>query len=159
MTGKGKPNPQKLCWEDFEVGKSVPLGTKTVTAEEIVEFATEFDPQPMHLDEAAGEDSLLGGLGASGWHVCAITMRMMCDAFLLNSSSQGAPGVDYVNWKKPVRAGDRLSGVTLVTDKRMSRSRPDIGFVTVEHRLTNQNGDVVTEMRNTGMFALREGVS
>ena len=98
------------AFEDFVEGGSIDLGAKDVTAEEIVEFAGEFDPQPMHLDEAAGKASILGGLSASGWHTCAIFMRLICDAFLLDSTSQGAPGVDRIKWKKPVLAGDRLTG-------------------------------------------------
>lgn len=147
---------RRLAYEDFEVGATINIGTKHVTAEEVIEFATEFDPQPMHLDPDAGGESLLGGLAASGWHVCSIGMRMMCDAYLLNSTSQGAPGVDYVKWKKPVLAGDTLTGTTTVLDKRSSKSRSDLGLVSVEHRLTNQRGEVVTEMRNTGMFLKRE---
>src|SRR5690349_469790 len=96
------------AFEDFAEGSSIELGTKVVTAEEIIEFASQFDPQPMHLDETAGKASLLGGLAASGWHTCAIYMRMLVDSVLLNSTSQGAPGIDYVKWKRPVIAGDRL---------------------------------------------------
>ena len=73
---------------------------RTVTAEEIVEFAGEFDPQPMHLDEAAGKASILGGLSASGWHTCAMFMRLLCDAFLLDSTSQGAPGIDQMQMEE-----------------------------------------------------------
>lgn len=155
MSSVDSPASKMYFWEDFEVGVTISLGSRTVTAEEIVEFASEFDPQPMHLDEAAGKASLLGDLGASGWHVCSIAMRMMYDAYLSKSSSQGAPGVDYVKWRKPVLAGDTLAGQTTVLEKRLSRSRPGLGFVTVEHRLRNQHGDIVTEMRNTGMFLLR----
>ena len=86
MTGK------KWAFEDFIEGGSIALGSKLVTAEEIVEFASEFDPQPMHLDEEAGKASILGGLSASGWHTCSMFMRLMCDGFLLNSTSQGVAG-------------------------------------------------------------------
>ncbi|TIN57233.1 MAG: enoyl-CoA hydratase, partial [Mesorhizobium sp.] len=98
------------AYEDFIEGASIDLGSKLVSAAEIVEFAGEFDPQPMHLDEEAGKASILGGLAASGWHTCAMFMRMLCDAFLLDSTCQGAPGVDQVKWKKPVLAGDQLTG-------------------------------------------------
>ncbi len=155
MTNSTSLPDRVIAFEDLVVGSTTLLGKKTVSAEEVIEFASEFDPQPMHLDEAAGADSLLGGLGASGWHVCAMMMRMMCDGFLSNSTSQGAPGIDYVRWKKPILAGDTLSGTTTILEKRRSRSRPGLGFVTVEHRFENQHGEVVTEMRNTGMFLLR----
>lgn len=146
---------KRWSYEDFAVGAVLPLGEKRVSAEEIVAFARQFDPQPMHLDEAAGQASLLGGLGASGWHVCAMFMRMMCDAYLLDSTSQGAPGVDHVRWKRPVLAGDRLTGQTTVLSKRLSKSRPELGLVLLRHELANQDGETVFEMENTGMFRLR----
>ena len=92
----------------------------TVKAEDIIAFAGEFDPQPMHLSEEGGKASILGGLSASGWHTCAMFMRMLCDAFLLDSTSQGSPGIDHVKWKKPVLAGDRLTGTLTVLAKRQS---------------------------------------
>ena len=146
---------KRWAYEDFEVGASIPLGSKLVTAEEIVEFAREFDPQPMHLDEEAGRASILGGLSASGWHTCAIFMRMICDAYLLDSTSQGAPGVDHVKWRKPVLAGDTLTGRSTVTARRLSQSRPALGFVTFRFELFNQNGETVFDMQNTGMFLRR----
>ena len=115
---------KKWAYEDFVEGASLPLGTKVVTAEEIIEFASEFDAQPMHLDEAAGKASILGGLSASGWHTCAMFMRLLCDGFLLDSTSQGSPGIDYAKWKKPVLAGDTLTGKSTVLSTRISKSRP-----------------------------------
>lgn len=150
MTGK------RWAYEDFVEGVSLDLGRKTVTADEIVAFASEFDPQPMHLDEAAGQASILGGLSASGWHTCALFMRMLCDAFLLDSTAQGAPGVDQVKWKKPVLAGDTLTGRVTVLNKRTSRSRPQLGFVSMRSELFNQRGEAVFELYNTGMFLARE---
>lgn len=147
---------KRWAFEDFVVGATIDLGTKHVTAAEIIEFASEFDYQPMHMDEEAGRASLLGGLAASGWHTCSMFMRMMCDAFLLDSTSQGAPGVDYVRWKKPVLAGDTLSGTSTVTALRASSSRPGLGFVTVRHELTNQRGETVLELQSTGMFLMRK---
>lgn len=146
---------KRWAFEDFAEGATIDLGEKHVTAQEIVEFASQFDAQPMHLDEEAGRASILGGLAASGWHTCAMFMKMMCDAFLLDSTSQGSPGIDYVRWKKPVLAGDTLSGTSTVTALRESRSRPDLGFVTVRHEVANQRGEVVLELQNTGMFLKR----
>ena len=81
----------------------------------------------MHLDEAAGRASILGGLSASGWHTCAMFMRLLCDGFLLDSTSQGSPGIDYAKWKKPVLAGDTLTGKsTVLSQARISKSRPGI---------------------------------
>ena len=144
------------AYEDFVEGAFLDLGTKTVTAEEIIEFASEFDAQPMHLDEEAGKSSILGGLSASGWHTCCIFMRMICDAFLSNSTSQGAPGIDVVRWKKPVLAGDRLTGKCTVLAKRISKSRPGLGLVTLRSELFNQRGETVLELQNTVMFLARD---
>lgn len=147
---------RRWAWEDLKPGAVVTLGPRQVDAAEIVEFASEFDPQPFHLDPAAGAASILGGLSASGWHSCAMLMRMMCDAFLLDSTSQGAPGVDYVNWLKPVLAGDTLTGAVTVLERRRSKSRADLGFVTSVASLANQRGETVLELKNTGMFLLRD---
>jgi acyl dehydratase len=147
------------AFEDFVEGSSITLATKQVTAEEIIEFASEFDAQPMHLDEEAGKASILGGLSASGWHTCAMFMRMMCDGFILNSTSQGSPGIEYVKWKKPVLAGDTLTGTSTVLTKRLSKTKPGLGFITVRSAMTNQRGETVLELENTGMFLTREAAS
>ncbi len=149
---------KRWAFEDFTIGRVFPLGERVVTAEEIIDFASEFDPQPMHLDEEAGRRSLLGGLAASGWHTCAIFMRMLCDAFLNDSTSQGAPGVDEVRWKKPVLAGDTLSGQTTITSARLSKSRPGLGLVGFRHEMFNQRGESVCEFQNIGMFATRASI-
>lgn len=147
---------RKWAFEDFTEGTIIDLGEKHVSAQEIVEFASEFDAQPMHLSEEGGKASILGGLSASGWHTCSMLMRMMCDSFLLDSTSQGAPGVDSLRWTKPVLAGDTLRGRCKVLSTRASSSRPGLGFVTVSYELTNQRGEIVLEMRNSGMFLSRE---
>ncbi|GAA4118354.1 MaoC family dehydratase [Aminobacter aganoensis] len=144
------------AYEDFVEGAVLDLGSKTVSPAEIVEFASEFDAQPFHLDEEAGKASILGGLSASGWHTCAMFMRMLCDAFLLDSTSQGSPGVDHVKWKKPVLAGDVLGGRLTILSRRLSRSKPTLGFVTWRADLVNQHGEVVFEFQNTCMFLTRE---
>ena len=153
MTGK------TWAFEDFVEGSEIDLGAKDVTADEIVEFAGEFDPQPMHLDEAAGKASILGGLSASGWHTCAIYMRLLCDAFLVDSTSQGAPGIDRIKWRKPVLAGDHLTGRAVVLSRRESRSRPSIGLVAFRSELFNQRGEAVFELENTVMFLKREAAA
>lgn len=147
------------AFEDFREGETIELGATTVTAADIVEFAAEFDPQPMHLDETAGRRSILGGLSASGWHSCVIFMRLLCDGFLLASTSQGSPGVDFVKWKRPVLAGDRLSARTTVLGRRLSRSRPSLGLVNLRSEMSNQRGETVLEMENTIMFVTRQAAS
>lgn len=148
-------NDRTWAYEDFVEGATMRIGEKTVTADEIVEFASEFDPQPMHVDEAAGKASILGGLSASGWHTCSMFMRLLCDNLLLQSTSQGSPGIDHVKWKKPVLAGDTLTASSTVLSKRVSAKRPNLGFVTMRAELVNQRGEQVFELQNTGMFLTR----
>ncbi len=117
-----------LHFEDFQAGQEYPCGTHVLTAGEIAEFAREFDPQPQHLDPEASSE-ILGGYAASGWHLCALAMRMIVDGLFNRSTSMGAPGLDEVQWRKPVRAGDSLSVKVEVLGTRASSSRPDRGFV------------------------------
>jgi len=144
-----------LHFEDMPPGAVFPLGPKTVSADEIIAFAMEFDAQPMHLDEEAGKNSILGGLAASGWHTCSMMMRMMSDSYLLRTAAEGAPGVDFVKWKKPVLAGDILAGETRIIDSRVLKSRPGIGIVSLRHELRNQKGETVLESENPVMIRLR----
>ena len=147
----------KLYFEDFKPGVFGEFGPRLITREEIVAFAAEFDPQPMHLDEDAARETLLHGLAASGWHTCGVMMRMLCDGFLLDSSSMGANAVDEVRWMKPVRPGDTLTLRFTVLETRASRSRPDIGFVTVLIEMINQTGTAVMTLKNALMFGTRTG--
>ncbi|MER2534277.1 MAG: MaoC family dehydratase [Rhizobiaceae bacterium] len=149
--------PQGLAFEDFAEGMVIELGDKLVTAEEIIEFASEFDPQPFHLDEQAGRASILGGLAASGWHTCCMLMRMVADKVLNGSLAQGAPGIDELRWLKPVLAGDTLTARIHVLSTRVSRSRPSIGFIAMRSEMWNQRGERVMEQSNSVMFRLRGG--
>jgi acyl dehydratase len=151
----GGMTDKKWAYEDFAEGAVLDFGEKRVTADEIVAFASEFDPQSMHIDEAAGKASILGGLSASGWHTCSMFMKLLCDGLLLDSTSQGAPGIDHVKWKKPVLAGDTLRAKSTVLAKRLSAKRPNLGFVTMRAEMTNQRGESVFELQNTGMFLTR----
>jgi acyl dehydratase len=153
MTAKCK----RWTYEDLEAGMALDLGSMPVRAEEIIEFAEQFDPQPMHLDETAGEASVLGGLSAPGFHVASMMMRLLCDGFLLHSTSQGSPGMDSLHWRRPVLAGDTVSLRMTVEAKRDSRSRPNLGFVTLRQDLFNQHGEQVCEMRGSVMFLKRDG--
>ncbi len=145
-------------FEDFRPGDTIPLGSKTVSREEVISFAAEFDPQPFHLDEAAGAASLLGGLAASGWHTIAMLMRLMCDNLLLNSSGKGSPGVEEVRWMRPVRPGDTLSASAEVVSARVLNSRPELGMVDFLFTLADQTGVTVMTQRNKILFARRETV-
>jgi len=145
-----------VAFEDFEVGRVTACGPRTVTADEIVAFATQFDPQPFHVDEEAGKRSIYGGLIASGWHTTAMAMRMVCDAYLLGSTSAGSPGVDELRWLQPVRAGDTIRVDIVTVETRPSRSKPDRGIVVSEWRVYNQHDTLVMTMRGMGMFLRRQ---
>ena len=123
--------------------------------DEMVAFAAEFDPQPMHLDEAAARSTMLGGLCASGWFACCILMRMCAEAFVLDSSSMGAPGVDEVRWLVPIRPDDRLTLRATVLDTRLSRSRPDMGLVRFRFELFNQRGEQAVALITSMMMGRR----
>jgi acyl dehydratase len=135
-----------LHFEDYAVGQVIDLGTYAVTAAEIREFASEFDPLPFHLDEAAGRASLLGGLAASGWHVCSMLMRMIAVSWLNMSASMGSNGVSEVKWLKPVFAGETLSGRVTIVSRRVSSKRPEMGIFECLFELFNQEGVKKTEM-------------
>ena len=148
----------KLFHEDIEVGRPYDCGRRIVTKEEIIAFARQFDPQPMHLDEEAAKNTLVGGLCASGFHTCAMMMRMVCDGILNRVVSLGSPGVDEVRWVRPVRPGDVLSVRYLAREKRILASRPDVGMCKVIVDLVDDKGEVVaswttnqlTRVRNPG---------
>lgn len=145
----------KYYWEDFEVGRHFERIAGPLTRESIVDFARQYDPQPFHVDEEAAAHSVYGGLIASGWQTCALGMRMICDAYLLEAASMGSPGVDAVRWLKPVRPGDRLRLRTTVLEATASRSKPDRGFVRSRWEMFNQNDELVMTMEGAGMFRRR----
>ena len=145
----------RLYWEDFPAGHSMDFGDTPVTREAVLDFARQFDPQPFHVDEEAARDSLFGGLCASGWHTCAMAMRMMCDAYLLDAASLGSPGVDELRWKKPVFPGDTLRMRLEVLDARPMGSRPNVGLTRSRWLVRNQNGETVMTMEGWGMFRRR----
>jgi acyl dehydratase len=144
-----------LTFEDFPPGRFGSFGPRHVTREEILSFAAEFDPQPMHLDEEAAKQSLLKGLAASGWHLCSIMMRMMVDGFIGHAASLGSPGVNEVRWLAPLRPGDDLMLDVDVTEARPSRSRPDTGIVTFRCTVRNAVGEVLCEMVSPIMVGRR----
>jgi acyl dehydratase len=142
-------------FEDFPVGEVFEYGDRLVTAEEIVEFARQFDPQPFHLDDAAARGTQAGGLIASGWQTACLLMRMSCDGFVLRTASQGAPGMEELNWVRPVRPGDRLRARRTTLSARVSRSRPEIGLVGFQFEVLNQDGETVMTQKNVMMIRRR----
>lgn len=148
---------ETLYWEDFRVGETVPMGTHTFVEKEMIDFARKFDPQPFHIDPAAAKDSHFGGLIASGWHTCAVAMRLLCENYINRSASLGSPGIENVRWLVPVRAGDTLSYRRVVLEARASKSRPDMGLVKSRTEAVNQRGETVLTFEGWGMFGRRPG--
>lgn len=144
-----------LYYEDFEEGREFASGERTVSADEIIAFAREFDPQPMHLSEEAGRASILGGLSASGWHMSSIAMRMFYETVIVHSAGEGGPGIDSMEWRKPLLAGDTLRLEVTVKSRRPLASRPGIGLVTMEHALTNQRGETIMRMQAPVLLKMR----
>jgi acyl dehydratase len=142
-------------FEDAAVGDVLELGSRTVSEAEILTFAQDFDPQPFHIDPEAAAQSIFGGIIASGWHTCALTMRLMVDSFLSRAASLGSPGVEHIRWLQPVRPGDTLIARIVVLDVRPSQSKPDRGSVQMRTEVTNQAGDLVMTMESTGLVGRR----
>jgi acyl dehydratase len=146
----------KLHWEDLKPGAVAIYGPRPVTREEIIAFAAEFDPQPMHLDEAAATNTLLGGLGASGWHTCCLMMRIICDEFLLNSSSMGAPGIEEARWLAPLRPGTQIRVRATVLETRTSAKRPEMGLAKMKFEVVDEKDTVIMSLGTTFMMGRRE---
>jgi acyl dehydratase len=142
-------------FEDFAVGERLVLGSVEVTEEMILEFAEQYDPQPVHVDPVAAAESMYGGLIASGWHTCALYMRLLYDGMISDSSSMGASGMEELRWLAPVRPGDTLTASYTVEVVQPSESRPNRGAVRFLAEMTNQHGEVVLAMRGRGLYGRR----
>jgi acyl dehydratase len=148
-----------LTFEDFPPGHFGTFGPRHVTREELLAFAEEFDPQPMHLDEEVAKRSMLKGLAGSGWHLCSIMMRMMFDGYIGRTASLGSPGVNELRWLSPLRPGDDLTLDIDVEEARVSRSRPTTGIVTFKATVRNAAGIVLCEMVSPIIVQRREAVA
>jgi acyl dehydratase len=146
-------------WEDFIVGSVWPYGPYEVTREEVIAFAQSFDPQPFHLNDEAAAATLFKKLSASGWHTNAMTMRMVCDAYLLKTASLGAPGVEEIKWPTPVFPGDVLSGAATVIEARPMNSKPHVGLVRMRYESRKQDGAVVLTMQGWAMLRRRDAAA
>jgi acyl dehydratase len=142
----------RLHWENFSSGQIFDCGSRLVSREEIVGFAAEFDPQPMHLDEQAARATFPGGLIASGWHVCCVLMRMLSDSLLADTSFMGAPGVEEVKWLAPLRPGQRIKARGVVLETRPSRNRPELGFVKFRFELIDGSDRTLMTLTVHPMF-------
>lgn len=135
--------PRHVDYEDFVVGETIPFGKKTITTEEIVRYARAYDPQAFHLSEEAARDTNIGRLIASGYHTCAIMMRMATDDLLGGPNALGSPGLDEVRFLKPVLPGDELTARCTTLDKRELKSKPGVGVVHCLFEMLNGRGEVV----------------
>ena len=136
------PRPIRWYWEDFPVGNVREFGAHAVTRDAVLAFASQFDPQPFHLDDEAAKGTLFGGLAASGWHTAAVTMRLLVETGLpLAGGILGVGG--EISWPKPTRPGDVLHVVSEIEEVTPSRSRPDRGMVRVRNETRNQRDEVV----------------
>jgi acyl dehydratase len=148
----------EIYLDDLRPGQTFALGRRSITRDDILAFAKEWDPQPFHLDEDAARASIYGQLIASGWHTVCIFMRLFADGLLNRTAAIGSPGVDELRWLKPVCAGDSLEAAVEILEVRPSRSRPDRGAARIRCVVRNQQGDVLT-MIATVMFLRRPQAS
>lgn len=146
-----------IHYEDLVVGETERFGAYAVTREEVIEFASKYDPQPFHLSDDAAAQTYFGKLSASGWHTAAMTMRMMVDNFTeKRRASLGSPGIDELRWLKPVYPGDTLSVESELVEKRRSKSRPEMGTMRARSTTFNQHGDAVMTLISNGLIAVRD---
>jgi acyl dehydratase len=145
-----------LHFEDFPPGRVFDLGSREVTAEEIIRFGRAYDPLPFHVDPDAPADGPYGGLIASGRHSAVVWMRLYVDAVLSRAAGMGSPGIEEIRWHRPVRPGDVLHGRVTVLEAAPSRTRPQRGTVRFDGELVNQDGELATTVRGRNFFARRD---
>ncbi|NTZ41837.1 MaoC family dehydratase [Altererythrobacter sp. SALINAS58] len=146
-----------IYFEDLQVGQTQSFGRYEVTRDEVTDFASQYDPQPFHLDDEAAAQTHFGRLSASGWHTCAITMRMLVDNMSdVRQAGLGSPGIDNLRWIKPVYPCDVLRVETELLEKRRSKSKPDLGLFKSRSRTINQDGEIVMEMISNGLIRVRD---
>ena len=145
----------KYYREDFAPGRVFETDTRALSEEDIVRFAREYDPQTYHTDAQAARSSPFGGLIASGWQTCGVTMRLMCDGYLLETSCVGSPGLEELRWMQPVRPGDTLRLRSTVIEATPSGKQPHRGTVLFRWEILNQNGEVALSMLGRQLFLRR----
>ena len=143
-----------MKFADFYEGQHITLGPVLVEKQAVIDFATQWDPQWFHTDAQAAASGPHGGLIASGWQTCGIAMRLAVQVALSGSESFASPGLSYVKWTHPVRAGDALSLKATVLDKRTSASKPDLGILRWRWQMFNQEGTQVLDLEATSLFKL-----
>jgi len=142
-------------FDDYLPGASCDCGSVSVSEVEIISFATQFDPQPFHVDPEAAARGPFGGLIASGWHTAALVMRQIVDHYLSAEASLGSPGLDEMRWPEPVRPGDTLRVRVAVVEARRSASKPDRGILKSLIEAVNQDGRTVMRATATNFLRVR----
>lgn len=143
-----------MKFSEFKTGQVFKFGSYTLGEEEILEFASRYDPQWFHTDVEKARTGPYGGLIASGWNTCGIAMRLVTDELLIDSGSIGSPGLDYIKWRNPVRVDDVLSVLVTILDTKQSRSRPNLGILRWQWQLFNAKGDEVLDLEATSFFEM-----
>jgi acyl dehydratase len=143
-------------FEDYHVGAVYEYGYATVTQAEIVDYARQFDPQPIHVDAAFAAAGPFRGLIASGWHTTGLMMRLLVSHYLPRAASLASPGIDELRWATPVRPGDALRLRTTIVETRVSRSKPDRGLVRTRAEMLNQDGGCPLSLTAMNLILLRE---
>ena len=145
--------------EDYVVGQTFTSGRIRVDKERIRAFASEFDPQPFHLDEAMATTTIFRGLAASGWHTAAITMRLLVDGELKPAGGIVGLGFEEFRWPRPVRPGDELYIESEILEIQQSKSRPEQGRIKVRTRTFNQHGETVQVQVGTLLVPTKQALS
>jgi len=147
-------SPADRRFEDYIIGATYDCGSVGVSEDDIIAFASRYDPQAMHVDRALAAEGPFGGVIASGWHTIAVTMRLIVENFLPHNGL-AAPGIDELRWLRPVRPGDRLTVRITVTEANRSRTKPDRGLVRTLAEVANQHGDIVMSLRPMNLVRVR----
>jgi acyl dehydratase len=144
-----------LHYEDFPEGHVIAFGTFHLSKEQVVDYAREWDPQPFHIDEAAGQRSVLGGLAASGWQTSAILVRLAVEAYANMSAAMASNSMEECRWLKPVFAGETLTGRATVLSRRVSAKRPEMGVLRMKFELFNTDGELKADIVGVQFMKVR----
>jgi acyl dehydratase len=145
-----------MKFAEFHPGQVIEAGPVSLSAEQIVAFAREYDPQWFHVDTARAEAGPYGGLIASGWQTCGLAMRLAVDTALTGSESFGSPGLAHLRWLQPVRPGDELRLRATVLETRLSKSQAGLGVLRWRWQMFNQHGTEVLDLEATSLFDLKD---
>ena len=143
-------------FEDLKIGEVIQLGKRTLSKDDIISFAKEFDPLPFHLDEEVAKKSLLGGLASSGWQTAGFSLRMLVDEFLSKVAGMGGLGFDNLKWKRPLMKNDTLTGTVTISALRRSKSHPEMGIVVLDFDMRNQKDQQVMTLSLTNLVEVRD---